>query len=261
MQLMYQRIAASNKKLICIVVLILAQSIQSTTAGTLPLVTGEWPPFTSKDLKGQGFYTQFISEVIKEMGMQPEIIFVPWSRATLMLASGEVFGAFPYAITEEREEKFYFSNVINYTTTVFFYNKKYLKHDVFFKSLNDLKPYRIAVARGHKSASDLAKFNLIIDEVNSNKQSIILLNIGRAHLSPINELVGWHTIKQILPEEVGNFGTLTKPLHTAKTALMISKEYKNSEKLRMLFNQALIRVNQKDTYKKILINFGFTNNI
>ncbi|MCX4027783.1 hypothetical protein [Spartinivicinus marinus] len=66
---------ASNKKLIYIVVLILTRSIQCVTAGTLPLATGEWPSFTSKDLKGKGVNTQFITAVVKEMGMEPEITF------------------------------------------------------------------------------------------------------------------------------------------------------------------------------------------
>ncbi len=63
--------------------------------GELPLATGEWPPYTSEHLEGDGFFTELITASVHEMGMTPKYSFYPWARGEMKTLDGEVFGTFP----------------------------------------------------------------------------------------------------------------------------------------------------------------------
>ncbi len=49
-------------------------------AEKITLVTGEFPPYTSKTLEHRGFSTEIVSAVFQEMGKEVEYKFYPWRR-------------------------------------------------------------------------------------------------------------------------------------------------------------------------------------
>ncbi len=217
----------------------------------LPLATGEWPPYTSKKIEGYGFCTEIITAIVHEMGMKPKYYFYPWKRAEYAIREGRVFGAFPYAVTEERKKEFNYSNLIMENHMVFFYNKKYLKQKPVWLTLKDLKPYRIGGGIGYSYVSKLTKAGLKVQYVTLGEQNVEKLYLNRIDLTVFDLIVGWNLIRQLYPHEVEVFGTLDKPFETGNSHLMISKKYPNSEQLHIRFNRALKRIKEKRIYHSI----------
>lgn len=86
--------------------------------------TGEWPPYTSESLPNYGAATALVSAISKAGGIEPVYQFYPWKRAELKVAQGDVFAAFPYAISQERKAAYDFSEVLFYGVNVFVYYQK-----------------------------------------------------------------------------------------------------------------------------------------
>jgi len=100
---------------------------------TVLLVTGEWAPLTSEKIEDMGFFTAIVGSVFEEMGVNYTIKFYPWNRCEMLVEEGVAFAAFPYTMTEERTEKYWFSSPIyNVQTRMFYYNRS--KTDFKFAS-------------------------------------------------------------------------------------------------------------------------------
>ena len=91
---------------------------------TVLLVTGEWEPYTSQKIDGNGFITEIVASAFKEMDVDYEIQFYHWEKCLEMVESGEAFGSFPFIYSENKAENFLFSNPIyNIQTRFFYYNR------------------------------------------------------------------------------------------------------------------------------------------
>ncbi len=224
----------------------------------LPLATGEWSPYTGKELEGGGFFTEIMTLIVKEMGMKPVYKFFPWPRAAMNTEKGLFFGAFPYALSEEREKKFNFSDPIHSGGLVFFYSKKHFKEQFIYKTLNDFKTYRIGTLRGSFPYETLSKAGFKkIDTVTSVKQLIKMLNAGRISFVMLNKDVGLSEVNALFPKEKEHFGFLDDIFPKTAARLMISRSYPNSDRLLEQFNHALKQVKKDGKIDRILVKHGF----
>jgi len=217
----------------------------------LLLATGEWPPYTSKQLDGYGFITQIITEIVQEMGMEPKYTFYPWKRAEKMTQEGFYFGAFPYAVTQERLKVFDFSNLIYENKTILFYNKTHLKQKPSWKILTDLKPFLIGGVNGYSYIPDFEKAGLKTEYVTLDEQNIKKLYHKRIDLAVIDLLVGWDLIQTLYPQKKHIFDTIDKPVKIGNSHLMISNKYPNNQFLKKQFNAALETIKHKGIYNRI----------
>ncbi len=231
--------------------------------GELPFATGEWPPYTSQNLEGYGFFSELMTAIVHEMGMTPKYSFYPWKRSEFYTLKGKVFGTFPYAITEERKKDFYFSDLIMKNRSLFFYYKKHLKQKPEVSTLKDLKPYRIGGVLGYNYVSAFKAAGLNVGYVATDEQNVKKLYLNRIDIAVWDTLLGWQLIKQIYPNEADVFGTLETSLEAAETSLkagdsylMISKSYPNAEQIRDRFNKALQRIKEKGIYRSIFEKHG-----
>ncbi len=138
----------------------------------LPLATGEWPPYTSEHLEGYGFFTELMTAIVHEMGMTPKYVFYPWKRCEQTTLAGEVFGAFPYAVTETRQQDFDFSDLIMKNNVLFFYHKKHLTQKPEVTTLKDLEPYLIGGALGYNYVPAFTEAGLRVDYVDTDEQNV-----------------------------------------------------------------------------------------
>jgi polar amino acid transport system substrate-binding protein len=248
------------KSIIYIFILMSAMLVGTITAFAgeekLPLATGEWPPYTSQNLVGYGFITEIVSAVVHEMGMKPEYRFYPWKRAEVLTGSGKFFGAFPYAVTEERQKEFDFSEIILENRSVFFYYKPHMEQPPKWKTLEDLRPYRIGGVYGYSYVPAFTKAGLNVKYVTKDEHNVKKLRSGRLDLFAMDTAVGLTLSKQLYPQELEMFGILDPPLSTGNSHLMISRTYPDSGLLRDRFNQALQRVRDKGAYQSILEKYG-----
>ncbi len=228
----------------------------------LVLATGKWPPYSSEDMEGYGIASRVITEVFRKIGIETEYKFYPWKRGELLIQEGNVFATFPYTRTEERLEKYLFTDeYIIYDKTVFFYYKEHhTKDDFKFEKIEDLTSYNIIGLSGYHYLEKFRKAGLYekLDITDGEETAFDKLIAGRNDLLPISEAVGWEIIKADFPEEVDNFDTLDKPLVTSGFGLMVSKVYPDSEKLLNRFNKAFQTVIESGRYEKILSEYNLS---
>lgn len=227
------------------------------------LVTGEWPPFTTQHSEEQGFITEIITAVFKEMGRVPEYRFYPWSRCELLVKEGKAFGAFPYSKNEERQEIYDFSDpIINAKDKFFFYKKYHNKEDFNYNEFVDLKSFGIAGIAGYYYIEIFNNAGLSdnLDYTDNEILALKKLVSGRVDLVPLNELNALHLIKENFPQEAGNFDSLDKSITQNKLHIIASRKYPKSEKLLDHFNKALRLIKENGLYGKILNKYGLSSN-
>jgi polar amino acid transport system substrate-binding protein len=224
---------------------------------TVPLVTGEWAPYTSETLEGQGFITEIISEVLLDMGVEPSYEFHQWKRCYSLVVRGQVWAAFPYAYTEERAQEVLFSETVGESTTKFFYYQT--PKTETYETLEELKPYKIAGVKGYFYEEEFIRVGLDVSYTSDETSALKRLAAGRVDLLPLNELVGWALIKQHFPDQTHEFGTLPEPYSISELKLIVSKDYPRGLELLEQFNVSLKRVKTTEDYKAILRKYGLTS--
>lgn len=231
----------------------------STPADPLPMATGEWKPLSSKTMEGYGTFTRRVNIVFQEMGVKPAYRFYPWQRCFDAVLTGRVWAAFPYAYTEERAKKVWFSETLACSKTLFFYyDNGQLQKTYPIKKVDDLKAYKIGGVRGYYYEDFFNKSGLNIDYVNKEINAIEKLKLGRIDLMPVNEQVGWNLIETHFPSDRHKFKTLALPLCVNPLCLMVSRDYPGSKDLLERFNRALSTCVRKGllTVDPCELNFG-----
>ncbi|MBU1344055.1 MAG: transporter substrate-binding domain-containing protein [Proteobacteria bacterium] len=216
------------------------------------LVTGEWSPYTSEKIEGYGFFTEIVSAIFKDAGLEVEYKFYPWQRCESLVKSGTAFATFPYKVTEDRKKTYDFSHSLASSTGRFFYLKKRIKSDIKWESFTDLKPYSIGGTKGYWYEKPFKENGLKIYYGYNDENGIRNLWLERVDLLATEELVGWSLIKKMFPQEIDKFDTVKKPLNQDNLSLMISLSYPNAASIKEKFNVCLERIKGKGVYSKIL---------
>lgn len=160
---------------------------------TVSLATGEWPPYLSESLKHRGFAARIVSEAFAVEGVQAQIRFYPWPRATRLAQYADVDGAFVYSRTPERERLFLYSAPVVSGDNVFFHLKS-RKFD--WRTLNDLKGLRIGGNAGYN-------YGTAFEQAERGQQ----LNVERsiAEINNFNKLLAGRLDVVLTSKDVGNF--------------------------------------------------------
>ncbi len=224
-------------------------------AEKLLFATGEWLPYTSKNLDGGGVLVELVRSVVLEMGMRPEFIFFPWKRAERLVERGKVFAAFPYGKNADRLSRFQFSDNFFSAPTVFFYRRGELPIESYDR-FEDLRPYRIGGNRGYNYVQWFEKAGLKSHLAESQDQLIKMLEKGRIDLAAIDRGAGWMTIDTLFPGRRHEFSTMKRSIEQTDeemgSHLMVSPGYPNQAELISKFNQALRVIRKNGMYAKIL---------
>jgi polar amino acid transport system substrate-binding protein len=225
-------------------------------AGKVLIATGEWPPVVSESLEGYGPYIKVLTAVFKEMRIEPDYKFYPWTRCELVVEQGKAFAAYPYAFTEERARRFLYSIAILHgsPTKLFYYKKN--KADFIFEELKDLQAYKVAGVRGYSYLDKFEKAGIQPVLMNNEEDAVRMLVLGRVELAPFQVKNGWQLIKNLFPDEEQNFGILNKSAFEEETHLIVSKTYPNSRELLTIFNTTLQNMIEQGMYQKLIEENG-----
>ena len=246
------------KNLLILTVVLIALCSQTLFAeNTLVVATGEWPPYTSDNMNNKGFVTEILTEVFKQMNIQPTLKFYPWRRCYEYVLRDKVWAAFPYSYTEERSKEVLFSDDIAFSTTQFFYYSKTNEKPSFvFNKLEDLRQYKLGGVIGYYYEEQFKNAQLNVDYVSKESIALEKLYLGRVQLLPLNVMVGWELIKKTFPNNVNNFGMLEKPLDRKSLKLIVNKANKESVELLSLFNYQLNVFKKSDAYSLIIHKYS-----
>ena len=232
----------------------------NNTISQIEFITGEWPPYTSESLPGYGPAAILVSAVCEKIGITPVFLFRPWKRAETELLNGKAFAAFPYAKTNQRKNKFLFSDILYSTTTVLMYHQNKIKPDLLnYKAVKDLRGYTIGGIRGGFYESILKHKGINFEGTNSIEQSLNKLKIGRVDLCIGGKLVLYDAVNTFFPEDIKKFKVLGQSFGEKTHAyLMISKSYPRSEKIREKFNHGLSQLIKSGDYIQLINKYNLT---
>jgi polar amino acid transport system substrate-binding protein len=232
----------------------------SLAADRLVLATGEMIPYASKTRDNYGIWTEMVTAVVEEMGMEPVYEWYPWKRCYEYVKNGDIWASFLWTYTDERAAEVDFSEAVypDDYTSFFYYNTKPI---IAVKSPEDLKSLTIGGIRGYFYESLFQKAGLNFELVSNDEQNFHKLVAGRVDLITITQTAGWYYIKKLYPDKADRFGTMyfPWPLKINKLSgarLIVSRNYPKTKDLLRQFNDALERIKKNGTYNRILEQQG-----
>ena len=223
----------------------------NASANTIKLVTGDFAPFSGKDLSQGGMITEIIVKAFKEVGYATKIEYRPWKRGYQETLRHKHFGTFPYVTDDERKKLFLFSDAIYAAKVRFFvrsdFNRKYEKDE-------DLKGLRVCVPIGYSSV-EIQRFldKKILNTITplGDKECFRLVEKGRTQLYSVNEVTGWTIIQKLYGTRDG-FRTIGEPLRVNGYYIIVAETYPDGETLLEQFNKGLNALKQKGIYQQII---------
>ena len=234
-----------------------AQAPQMPDNVKVLLVTGEYPPYTSEKLPHGGFFTQIVSAVLKDMGVEYEIRFYPWHRCEEMIQNGQAWASFPYANTTQKASKYLLSAPVLSARHKYFYlkdNQKIAQKEGEPKALPDFKDCVFGGANGYwyGSKADLTALGLTKVQWAEDPYGLVrMLYNGRIEVFAEDELVGRDVIHRLYQGEEDKFATLSNNAITWEYLLIVSKDYPRSEELLIKFNDSLKKLKENGRLNEI----------
>jgi len=167
----------------------LLQSFVVIAKEPLLIVGEDFPPFSYlEDGEYKGIDIDILKEVSKRLSVQVEFKFYPWARAMAKTRKGHVDGAFGVFRNKSREEFFYYADApLSYETAVLVVPEDSTRNA---NMLEDIDGWRVAQIRDTSYSLQYDSYDKIERVwVNSNKQSLELLNLKRIDAAIFNELI------------------------------------------------------------------------
>ncbi|MFW5837802.1 MAG: substrate-binding periplasmic protein [Desulfovibrionaceae bacterium] len=235
---------------LCLLALLLLSAAPAPAGQSLPLLTGEWPPYVSDSLEGGGLAAEVVVHALLAAGLEPSITFAPWTRCESDVRQGRVFAAFPFTPNPDRAEYALFSDPVIQARTVFFYMPERISRFRYI-GLDSLRHVTIGGARGYFYAPLFQRAGLRVDYADQAELSFRKLFLGRVDVVPESELVGWEMLRRTYPEDWERFAATTAALSADPMGLMVSRKWPGADELLRRFNQGLQRIRNSGVYGKI----------
>ncbi|MBN3002472.1 transporter substrate-binding domain-containing protein [Chromobacterium alkanivorans] len=208
----------------------------------IDFATGEWPPYVSRSFTADGVFADMVRQACRRAGYTARFHYMSWPRAEAAIKAGRAAAAFPYRPTPERLRDFDFSPPLIRSSSYFFYYKPRLAHPPgAFRSLADLRAYRIGVQLGYWYQPLFQQYHLNTLNTNDEESAIKLLRAGHLDLAPLTLERGLFLIRTQAAGQERDFAYIPTPLDKATSlSLMYSRSYPNIAKLRLTIDQALL---------------------
>ena len=222
---------------------------------TIKITSGEYAPYTSKDLKGGGFINHVISEAFKQEGYPVEFTYLPWKRAYNSAKAGDKFHATSYWYqSADRAEDYLYSDPLLLEYTVFYHLTGNPPGD--WKTLDELKDKRIGITDGYtytKAVWDGKESGrLDIQVVSTDELNFRKLLKGRIDLFLMESVVGAKLLRDKFdPEAAATIRFHPKALMEQPSHLLFSKNRGDAAELRAAFNRGLSKIRANGLYAQM----------
>lgn len=218
---------------------------------TFTITTEPYAPYIGTQFNNQGWTMDVARAALEPQGYKVILKLRPWARAMSESKDGIHDGLYLAFYTREREEWYVYSDPIGEVRTGFYRIKG---KNIYYKTLQDLKPYTIGLTRGASVSPDFDKADFWVKEFTINDiQSLRKLLLGRIDLYAGPELVAKYLINtEISPEDRNKFEFMEPPLTVHKLYLAVSKKAPNYMRKLEDFNHGLKQIISDGTYEKIL---------
>lgn len=223
---------------------------------TVTLATGEWPPYVSANMTGNGMSSEIVCAAFEEVGLKPILIFYPWKRALCTLKNGAVNASFLWVKRKDREEYVWFSDALHKRTLLFFYYKKNFPQGISYSSIEDLKRFKIGVIRGYATEKQFNNMGLKTIIVSNTLKGMEMLRRGYIDILSESQAVGTYLIKENYPTHKDDFGTIQTPVEIETLHVIFPKKDPDSHNLMLEFNKGLKKLKENGKYDCILEKYG-----
>lgn len=242
---------------IALIILTILFSASAMSAVSIDLANGEWPPYHSKKLKHYGVASHIIEEAFALEDVKVKYHFVPWKRGMRMAEFGELNGTAVWRYQSDIQERFYYSDPILTSETVFFHLKL---HPFDWNQFTDLKRLRIGGTIGYTYNEDYRKaekskeYN--IHRISNDELNFSMLLRDRIDIFPITKEVGYfllHTqYKESQADLITHHNKSITPANERTLHLLLSKNDKQNEQYMSSFNKGLKRLKASGLYEQFL---------
>ena len=215
------------------------------------LVTNEYPPYVDTSSNAPGIIAEIVAAAFSEAGVEAKIEFRPWRRCAMLVEDGQVFGAFPYAVTDKRKKYAMFSDPVWTCRNVFFFLKEKMRgHD--FTTLEAIRGLVIAGTSGNYYEDIFKETGLTVDYAPGEASGVWKIRERRAELFAEDEAAGWTLINRIFPDERRKFGSTPTAWNVNQVRIMASKRYPGAAELLGRFNAGLRALHANGMYERIV---------
>ncbi len=224
-------------------------------AQKIALVSGEWAPYVSEKMSGNGAATEIVVAAARAAGLEPSIAFYPWARAEKMIETGEAFAAYPYVDSEERKKIHDFSVPILKTSDKFIYYAD-KENNWVWSTLAEFKKYRMGGTRGFWYMEEYNRHGITpVIAANDQEQLIRALIAGRIDYVVADPLVVQESVRKLFPGELTKIRWLSKPLKDSQTHLMVSRKHPQAKELMSKFNAGMALIRKNGSLAAILAKY------
>jgi polar amino acid transport system substrate-binding protein len=226
-------------------------SLGVTARAEVLQVTGSlWAPYLSNELENGGLAADLVRTALERAGYEVQGSAEPWSRAYEGAAIGVYDVVAAIWQNEARGEDLIFSNPYLLNDIIFMSRRGALGN---WRTLNDLTGMRIGVVRDY--AYDEAFDNhpdLYRVENNHLIQNLLLLRQGRLDVIVGDKWSILHEISQFMPEDIGYFVALPKPLARRALRLGVSRQNPRAQEIVAAFDTAIVEMQADGSYDEIV---------
>ena len=241
----------------CLVCLGVGFLPHSSPAGprVITLATLNWKPYVSEEMAGGGFTTEIVKQAFQRAGYEVEIAFMPWIRVLSEVKKGTFDAMYPAYYSESRSRVYGLSIPIANGPLVLC---KRSDRRLGYRTLEDLRPYRIGVVRGYVNtpAFDAADY-LEKEIVNSDKQNLLKVLTGRIDLAVIDKYTARQIIDTSIPKAQGKLDFMQPPLEVKPLHVGFSRECRGYRERLEALNQSLEAMEREGVIQEIHARHGF----
>jgi polar amino acid transport system substrate-binding protein len=242
------------RRIVLLLVLAFFLMMGASQAETLKLATTDWEPYVGKNIKGEGFNAEIVTEAFKRAGYTVKIDFMQWDKAIEDATKGSFDAVFPEYYSKDRAKDFVYSSFFSNSLLVFYKRKS---SNITYKTLKDLTPYKIGVVKGYINTDEFDKASYLKKvEVETDEENLRRLIKGEFDLIVIDKLVAQYIIKTKIPEASGKLDSIEPPLIIHPLFVVFPKKLPASEKRAKEFNKAYESMEKDGTIKPIMIRSG-----
>lgn len=242
------------------------------------LLTLEWEPYAGSQMPNKGFVSTVIIQAYKKAGYKVNIDFQPWDKALKMTAEGQVDGIYPTYHSREREEVFFFSEVICESPLGLCKRRNMSRpspggglptqgHYINFvtdpridqaQALRDLKSYKFGAVKGYVNTPEFDGANFLTKIlVDTDEANIGQLLRDEVQLIVIDKYVARNIVIKKFPWFSGEVEFMHPPLSVKRLYLSVSKKTDDSEKKLRAFNAGFKVLVQDGIFENLKRIYGF----
>jgi len=244
------------KTLITLLLFLLLIPFNATSADRDVIIsTGEWAPWTGRELPNNGFINHVVKEAFAREGYEVRFEYYPWPRSNDLIKHGNVDASSYWYKNEDREDFAIFSDAISTEDVVFFHLKGKTPQE--WHNLEDLRSYRIGAVKGITYVDELWEKGragtLRLFPSNTHKDNFNKLIRDRIDIFPSARRMGLEILTtNFPPQEQAVISHTSQKLSSHDGFLVFPKNASRSEELRKAFNTGLRKLREDGTYAKYL---------